>query len=96
MAHFFEFLDNGKVKLSATSKLHLTLALDLMMHWVDEEENITLNIEEANMTVAPFHQRKVKPLAYTLKGCTPVEDLPVPNAYTNSFVVCSCIICISI
>ena len=28
-------------------------------------------------------------LAYTLKGCTPVEDLPVPNAYTNSFVICS-------
>ncbi len=35
-------------------------------------------------------------LAYTLKGCTPVEVLPVPNAYTNSFVVSSCIICISI
>ncbi len=30
------------------------------------------------------------PLAYTLKRCTPVE-LPVPNAYTNSFVICSCI-----
>ncbi len=27
---------------------------------------------------------------------TPVEDLPVPNAYTNSFVACSSIICISI
>ncbi len=30
-------------------------------------------------------------LAYTLKGYTPVEDLPVPNTYTNSFVICSCI-----
>ncbi len=35
-------------------------------------------------------------LAYTSKGCTPVEELPVLNSYTNSFVLCSCIICISI
>ncbi len=48
-----EFLDNNKVKLSATSKTYLTLALDLMMYWF--EENITLNIKEANMTAAPFH-----------------------------------------
>ncbi len=24
------------------------------------------------------------PLAYTSKGCTPIEVLPVPNAYTTS------------
>ncbi len=26
----------------------------------------------------------LKSLAYTLKGCTPIEVLPVPNAYTTS------------
>ncbi len=29
----------------------------------------------------------ISPLTYTLAGWTPVEELPVPNAYTNSFVV---------
>ncbi len=29
----------------------------------------------------------ISPLAYTLAGWTPVEELTVPNMYTNSFVV---------
>ncbi len=40
-------------------------------------------------TVSPEIFISTDPLAYTLKVCTPVEDLPVPNAYTKSFVVCS-------
>ncbi len=35
-----------------------------------------------------------KSMAYRSKGCTPEQGLPVLNAYTNSFVVCSCIVCI--
>ncbi len=34
--------------------------------------------------------------AYIKKGHTPIQVYPVMNAYTNSFVVCSCILCISI
>ncbi len=29
--------------------------------------------------------------AYIKKGRIPIQVFPVPNAYTNSFVVCSCI-----
>ncbi len=35
-----------------------------------------------------------KAQAYINKGC--IRVFPVPSAYTTSFVVCSCIICISI
>ncbi len=34
------------------------------------------------------------PQAYIKKGRTPIQVFPVPNAYTNSFVISSCIICI--
>ena len=33
---------------------------------------------------------------YTPKGCTLIQVLPLLNAYPNSVVVCSCIICIDI
>ncbi len=35
---------------------------------------------------------KSDPVAYLKKGSIPIQVFPAPNAYTNSFVVCSCII----
>ncbi len=32
-----------------------------------------------------IYRRKAPLATCTLKGCTPGEELPVPNAYTNSF-----------
>ncbi len=41
--------------------------------------------------VAGQHETVIRSMVYTSKGHTPIQVLPLLNAYTNSCVVCSCI-----
>ncbi len=96
------FADDAKLygkSSTPTDRENIQKDLNTLQQWSDKwqlsfnaSKCKTLNLGKDN--VQHGYTMVSTPQAYIKKGRTPIQVFPVLNAYTNSIVVCSCILCI--